>query len=64
MGSVLIAGRSIYYHPAGESAVSGHRVLYVHGTGCNGAVWARHMAALADRTPEAGRGRPAPGTAA
>jgi pimeloyl-ACP methyl ester carboxylesterase len=49
MGSVLIAGRSIYYHAAGESAVRGHRVLYVHGTGCNGAVWAPHMAALADR---------------
>jgi pimeloyl-ACP methyl ester carboxylesterase len=49
MGSVLIAGRSIYYHAAGESAMSGHRVLYVHGTGCNGGVWAPHMAALADR---------------
>src|SRR6202008_2144175 len=49
MGSVLIAGRSIYYHAAGELAGRGRRVLYVHGTGCNGAVWAPHMAALADR---------------
>jgi pimeloyl-ACP methyl ester carboxylesterase len=49
VGSVLIAGRSMYYHAAGESAGSGHRVLYVHGTGCNGGVWAAHMTALADR---------------
>ena len=40
MGSVLIAGRSIYYHAAGELAGRGRRVLCVHGTGCNGAVWA------------------------
>ena len=49
MGSVLIAGRTIYYHVAGEVTRQGRRVLYVHGTGCNGAVWAPHMAALADR---------------
>jgi pimeloyl-ACP methyl ester carboxylesterase len=50
MGSVVIAGRTIHYHAAGNpDGRTGHRVLYVHGTGCSGEVWAPHMAAIADR---------------
>jgi len=45
MPSVMIDGRTIHYHVAGGGA--GQRVLYVHGTGCNGAVWGPHMRALA-----------------
>jgi Na+/H+ antiporter NhaD/arsenite permease-like protein len=49
MGSVVIAGRTIHYHAAGRPHPrTGHRVLYVHGTGCNGTVWGPHMAAIAD----------------
>jgi hypothetical protein len=49
MGSVVIAGRTIHYHAAGRPQPrTGHRVLYVHGTGCNGTVWGPHMAAIAD----------------
>jgi pimeloyl-ACP methyl ester carboxylesterase len=49
MGSVIIAGRSIHYHAAGRPQPRpGHRVLYVHGTGCDGTVWGPHMAAIAD----------------
>jgi pimeloyl-ACP methyl ester carboxylesterase len=44
----VIAGGRVYYHAAGR-AEAGCRVLYVHGTGCSGAVWLPHMAALADR---------------
>jgi len=49
MGSVVIADRTIHYHTAGrhESWV-GRRVLYVHGTGCNGEVWLPHMAEISD----------------
>jgi pimeloyl-ACP methyl ester carboxylesterase len=46
-GSVVIDGRRLHYHAAGRAA-GGRRVLYVHGTGCSGAVWRPHMAALAD----------------
>ena len=49
MGTVVIAGRTIHYHAAGRPQPrTGHRVLYVHGTGCNGMVWGPHMAAIAD----------------
>src|SRR5215475_11550646 len=47
MPSIVIDGRTIHYHAAGGGA--GQRVLYVHGTGCNGAVWGPHMSALAAR---------------
>jgi pimeloyl-ACP methyl ester carboxylesterase len=50
MGSVVVGGRTIHYHAAGDpDRRAGHRVLYVHGTGCSGEVWAPHMAAIADR---------------
>jgi pimeloyl-ACP methyl ester carboxylesterase len=50
MGSVVIAERTIHYHAAGDpDARAGHRVLYVHGTGCSGDVWTPHMATIADR---------------
>jgi pimeloyl-ACP methyl ester carboxylesterase len=49
MGSVVIAGRTIHYHAAGRPQPrTGHRVLYVHGTGCDGTVWGPHVAAVAD----------------
>jgi pimeloyl-ACP methyl ester carboxylesterase len=48
MATVLIAGRTIHYHAAGNPDRGGHRVLYVHGTGCSGTVWGPHMAAIAD----------------
>jgi pimeloyl-ACP methyl ester carboxylesterase len=47
MDSVVIGGRRVYYHAAGR-ADGACRVLYVHGTGCSGAVWLPHMAAVAD----------------
>ena len=55
MGYADIDGLRIHYHSAGHLSVSkGQRVLYVHGTGCDGRVWQRHMRALADRhTPVA-----------
>ena len=49
-GSVSIAGRTIHYHAAGHlDGRAGHRVLYVHGTGCTGELWVPHMTAIADR---------------
>jgi pimeloyl-ACP methyl ester carboxylesterase len=52
-----ILGLRIHYrgpgHPGAPAAPGdagdrrGQRVLYVHGTGCNGAVWDDHMAAVA-----------------
>jgi len=55
MGSTVIAGRTIHYHTVDARAVhSGRKVLYVHGTGCNGQVWLPHMTAIADaHTPVA-----------
>lgn len=55
MGSVVIAERTIHYHTVASAAAgSGHKMLYVHGTGCNGQVWLPHMAAIADaHTPVA-----------
>jgi pimeloyl-ACP methyl ester carboxylesterase len=55
MGSVAVAGRTIRYRTVdGGAARTGQRVLYVHGTGCSGEVWAPHMAAIADaHTPVA-----------
>lgn len=48
MGFANIDGLKIHYHTAGDpSATTGHRVLYVHGTGCDGRVWQRHMEAIA-----------------
>ena len=53
MGYADIDGLRIHYHTTGESS-HGQRVLYVHGTGCDGRVWHRHMRAMADRhTPVA-----------
>lgn len=41
-----IDGRNVFYHD--ESATgAGQRVIYLHGTGCHGGVWARHRAAIA-----------------
>ncbi len=37
MGSAVIAERTIHYHTVdGRAARPGRKVLYVHGTGCNG----------------------------
>jgi len=50
-----IDGLNVHYHaPRDPSDRRGQRVLYVHGTGCNGRVWDDHMAAMADaHTPVA-----------
>jgi pimeloyl-ACP methyl ester carboxylesterase len=49
MASVEIAGRTVHYRSAGPTAGGGRRrVLYVHGTGCDGRVWVAHMQALGD----------------
>ena len=49
MGFANIDGLKIHYHTAGDLSVpKGQRVLYVHGTGCDGRVWTRHMTAIAD----------------
>ena len=55
MGFADIDGLRIHYHTAGHLGVSqGQRVLYVHGTGCDGRVWERHINAIADsHTPVA-----------
>jgi pimeloyl-ACP methyl ester carboxylesterase len=55
MGIVTIDGLSLHYHAAGDPrAARGQRVLYVHGTGCDGRVWREHLAAVADaHTPVA-----------
>src|SRR5262245_23811236 len=55
MSSVVIDERTIHYRTIGDpSRRTGQRVLYVHGTGCNGGVWEPHMAAIADaHTPVA-----------
>src|SRR5574341_1537631 len=55
MGSVVIAERTIHYHTvASRPAAPGQKVLYVHGTGCNGQVWLPHMTAIANaHTPVA-----------
>ncbi|HYB69065.1 MAG TPA: alpha/beta hydrolase [Candidatus Bathyarchaeia archaeon] len=50
-----ILGLRIHYHaPRDPGTRHGQRVLYVHGTGCNAAVWDDHMTAVADaHTPVA-----------
>ncbi|HUG35999.1 MAG TPA: alpha/beta hydrolase [Candidatus Limnocylindrales bacterium] len=50
-----IDGIRIHYHaPRDPAPARGQRVLYVHGTGCNGRVWEEHMQAIADaHTPVA-----------
>ena len=55
MGFADIDGLRIHYHTARDLSVPhGQRVLYVHGTGCDGRVWQRHMRAIADsHTPVA-----------
>jgi pimeloyl-ACP methyl ester carboxylesterase len=55
MGHLTIDERTIHYHaPAPRAGAAGQRVLYVHGTGCNGRVWQAHMAAIAEaHTPVA-----------
>ena len=55
MAAVVIDDRTIHYHAHGDPAGrAGQRVLYVHGTGCNGRVWAPHMDAIASaHTPVA-----------
>ncbi len=48
MPDLRIEGQRIHYREAGrEGPEAGQRVLYVHGTGCHGGVWARHMDAIA-----------------
>src|SRR5215472_5393097 len=55
VGSTVIDGRTIHYYAAdGRAPRSGRKVMYVHGTGCNGQVWIPHMTAIADaHTPVA-----------
>jgi pimeloyl-ACP methyl ester carboxylesterase len=55
MPSVVVDERSIHYHAfASPARRIGHRVLYVHGTGCDGRVWEPHAAAIAEaHTPVA-----------
>lgn len=55
MGFAEIDGLDVHYHAPRDPALRrGQRVLYVHGTGCNGRVWEDHMAAIADaHTPVA-----------
>lgn len=50
-----IDGLQIHYQtPADLTNSKGQRVLYVHGTGCNGGLWNRHMATVVDaHTPVA-----------
>jgi pimeloyl-ACP methyl ester carboxylesterase len=49
MGSAVIAERTIHYHTIDScTARPSRKVLYVHGTGCNGQVWVPHMTAIAD----------------
>ncbi len=49
MGSAVIAERTIHYHTVdSRTARPWRKVLYVHGTGCNGQVWVPHMTAIAD----------------
>ena len=55
MGSAVIDGRTVHYHTVeGRTEPAGRKVLYVHGTGCNGQVWLPHMTMIADaHTPVA-----------
>jgi pimeloyl-ACP methyl ester carboxylesterase len=50
-----IDGLQIHYQtPADLTNPQGQRILYVHGTGCNGGLWNRHMAEIAEaHTPVA-----------
>ena len=58
MGVAEIDGLRIHYHaPRDPARAQGQRILYVHGTGCNGRVWEDHMAAIAE-SAYAGRDRP------
>ncbi|HIF70325.1 MAG TPA: alpha/beta hydrolase, partial [Candidatus Lambdaproteobacteria bacterium] len=44
-----IDGLQIHYQtPADLTNPQGQRILYVHGTGCNGGLWNRHMAEIAE----------------
>lgn len=48
MGLVDIDGLRIHYRSVGDVAAdTGRKLLYVHGTGCDGRVWERHMRAMA-----------------
>jgi len=48
MPATEILGLNVHYHaPRDPRAGRGQRVLYVHGTGCNAAVWDDHMATIA-----------------
>ena len=54
MPFATVDGTQVYYHAPTTSlagANAGRRVLYVHGTGCNGSVWERHRAALTQGDP-------------
>lgn len=55
MAFVEIDGLRIRYRSVGDvTAGKGHNLLYVHGTGCDGRVWERHMRAMAaQHTPVA-----------
>ena len=48
MPDIEIAGLRIHYHRVDAPAAGGRRVLFVHGTGCNGSLWRRAMNALAE----------------
>ena len=45
MPSVTIDATRIHYREVGADR-AGARVLYIHGTGCDGRVWERHLGAL------------------
>lgn len=47
MPSTEIDGLRIHYHRADPVEPTGRRILFVHGTGCNGRLWQRAMSALA-----------------
>ena len=50
MGEVDIEGLRIHYRAAGSLSVpTGQKVLYVHGTGCDGRVWERHAGVVAGK---------------
>ena len=48
MPDTYIDGLKIHYHEQPTLNVPLGRVMYVHGTGCNGRLWLRHMQTIAD----------------
>ena len=49
MPAVDIDGLRIHCREGSVRNPDGRRVLYVHGTGCNGRVWQRHLEAIGDQ---------------